>query len=79
MIESYEIEKIPRRKPTPAEMLEYLIEYKEVTRAEAARATGTARSAITNVLSGQRQISKENVTQFANYFQVDPTGFRPAG
>ena len=79
LIESYEIEVTPRRKPTPAETLEHLIESKEVTRAEVARATGIPRSTITNVLSGRRQISKQNVTRLANYFHVDPSVFLPAG
>jgi antitoxin component HigA of HigAB toxin-antitoxin module len=34
LIESFEVEATPRRKPTPAAMLEHLIESKEVTRAE---------------------------------------------
>lgn len=79
LIESYEIELIPRRKPAPAECLEHLIESKQVTRAEVARATGIPRSTITNVLSGRRQISKENVTRLAAYFHVDPSVFLPAG
>jgi len=79
LIESYEVESVPRRKPTPAEMLEHLIESKEVTRAEVARATGIPRSTITNVLSGRRQISKENVTRLATYFHVDPSVFLPEG
>lgn len=77
LIESYELETIPRRKPTPAETLEHLIESKEVTRAEVGRATGIHRSTITNVLSGRRQISKENVTRLATYFHVDPSVFLP--
>ena len=79
LIESYEIEVTPRRKPTPAETLEHLIESKEVARAEVARATGIPRSTITNVLNGRRQISKENVTRLANYFHVDPSVFLPEG
>jgi HTH-type transcriptional regulator/antitoxin HigA len=79
LIESYEIEATPRRKPTPAETLEHLIESKEVTRAEVARATGIPRSTITNVLTGRRQISKENVARLANYFHVDPSVFLPKG
>jgi len=79
LIESYEVEATPRRKPTPAEMLEHLIESREVTRAGAARATGIPRSTITNVLSGRRQISKENMTRLASYFHVDPSVFLPEG
>ncbi|MCA9203706.1 MAG: helix-turn-helix transcriptional regulator, partial [Planctomycetales bacterium] len=67
----------PARKVTSAEMLAQLIESKEVTRAEIARATGIPRSTITNVLSGRRQISKENVTRLAKYFHVDPSVFLP--
>ena len=77
LIESYEVQASPRRKPTPAETLEHLIESKEVTRAEVARATGIPRSTITNVLSGRRQISKENVTRLASYFHVDPSVLLP--
>ena len=79
LIESYEVELEPRRKPTPAETLEHLIESKEVTRAEVARATGIPRSTITNVLSGRREISKENVTRLATYFRVAPSVFLPEG
>jgi HTH-type transcriptional regulator / antitoxin HigA len=79
LIESYELEAIPRRKPTPAETLEHLIESKEVTKAQVARATGIPRSTITNVISGRRQISKENVTRLATYFHVDPSVFLPEG
>ncbi len=79
LIESYEVAMTPRRKPTPAETLQHLIEAKEVTRAEVARATGIPRSTITNVLSGRRQISKENVIRLATYFHVDPGVFLPKG
>jgi HTH-type transcriptional regulator/antitoxin HigA len=79
LIESYEIAAVPRRKPTPAETLEHLIESKEVTKAEVARSTGIPRSTVTNVISGRRQISKENVTRLATYFHVDPSVFLPEG
>ena len=77
LIESYEIDHIPRRKPTPAETLAHLVEAKQVTQAEVARATGIPRSTMTNVLSGRRQISKENVSKLAAFFHVDPSVFLP--
>ena len=79
LIESYEMQTVPRRKPTPAETLEHLIESKAVTKAEVARATGIPRSTVTHVISGRRQISKENVTRLAMYFHVDPSVFLPEG
>jgi HTH-type transcriptional regulator/antitoxin HigA len=77
LIESYEVNEYPRRKPSPAETLAHLIEAKQVTKAEVARATGIPPSTVTNVLSGRRQISKENVTKLARYFCVDPGVFLP--
>jgi antitoxin component HigA of HigAB toxin-antitoxin module len=77
LIEKYERTQFPRRKPSPAEMLAHLIDAKQVTKAEVARATGIARSTITNVLSGRRQISKDNVSKLARYFCVDPGVFLP--
>ena len=77
LIESYEVARIPRRKPTPSEMLAHLIDAKQVTKAEIARATEIPRSTITNVLADRRQISKDNVTKLAAYFHVDPSVFLP--
>lgn len=36
-------------------------------------------STITNVLSGRRQISKENITKLATYFRVAPSVFLSTG
>ena len=77
LIESYEADHFPRRKPSPAEALAHLIDAKQVTKAEVARATGIPRSTITNVLAGRRQISKDNVSRLARYFCVDPGVFLP--
>jgi HTH-type transcriptional regulator / antitoxin HigA len=75
LIESYELDQFPRRKPSPAETLAHLIDAKQVTKAEVARATGIPRSTITNVLSERRQISKDSVSRLARYFCVDPSVF----
>jgi len=79
LIESYETDSMPRRKPAASDMLEHLIDAKGVTRAAVSRATGIPRSTITNVLAVRRQISKENITRLASYFHVDPTVFLPEG
>ena len=75
LIESYEKQQSPRRKPSPAEALAHLIDAKQVTRAEVARATGIPRSTISNILSGRRQISKGNLSKLASFFGVDPRVF----
>ena len=79
LIENYETTQISRQKPTPAAALEHLLEAKQVTKAEVARATGIPRSTMTNVVAGRRQISKENVSRVARYFHVEPSVFLPAG
>lgn len=79
LIESYEVELRPRRKPTPAETLAHLIESKEELRAETARATGISPSTITNVLSGRRQISKEKLSKLAPTSVSTPAFFSPLG
>lgn len=75
LIESYEVNQFPRRKPSPAETLAHLIDAKQVTKAEVAQATGIPRSTITNVLSGRRQVSKDNISRLARFFCVDPGVF----
>lgn len=75
LIESYEVNQFPRRKPSPAETLAHLIDAKQVTEAEVAQATGIPRSTITNVLSGRRQVSKDNISRLARFFCVDPGVF----
>jgi len=73
LIENYEVEVMPRRRPTSPETLENLIESKQVTRDEFARETEIPRSTITNVLSGRHQFSNDNVTRLAKFFYVDPS------
>jgi len=77
LIESYEVDQFPRRKPSPAEALAHLIDAKQVTKAEVAQATGIPRSTITNVLSGRRQNSKDNISRLAQYFCVAAGVFLP--
>ena len=72
LIESYEKDKFPRRKPSSAETLAHLIDAKQVTKADVARGTGIPRSTLTNALSGRHQMSKDNVIKLARYFSVDP-------
>jgi HTH-type transcriptional regulator/antitoxin HigA len=77
LIESFEVDQFPRRKPSPAETLAHLVDAKQVTKAEVARTTGIPRSTITNVLSGRRQITKDNASKLAGYFSVAPAVFFP--
>jgi len=75
LVEQYESIEHPTPVSPPDQMLAHLIEAKEVTQAEVARATGIPRSTISAVLAGRRQISKANVTRLAAYFAVSPAVF----
>jgi HTH-type transcriptional regulator/antitoxin HigA len=64
---------------TDAEMLEHLLEAKEVTQAEVARATGIRESRISEVISGKRQLTRTQIGKLAAYFCVSPAVFLPVG
>jgi antitoxin component HigA of HigAB toxin-antitoxin module len=59
-------------------MLAHLIEAKDVTQAEVARATGIRESRISEVLSRKRKLTRTQITKLAAYFRVSPAVFLPA-
>jgi HTH-type transcriptional regulator/antitoxin HigA len=59
-----------------AQMLEYLLEAKGVTQAEAARGTSIAESTISAVRAGKRKLSRALIGRLAHYFHVGPGVFR---
>jgi len=70
LVEQYESQTHPIPAADQAETLEFLLESRELTRAELARQTGIPRSTITNVLNGRRSLSKANIRELANFFHV---------
>src|SRR5438105_1838015 len=58
-----------------AEMLKHLIEAKNVTQVEVARATGIAESTISELLAGKRKLSRAHIGKLAKYFHVSPSLF----
>ena len=70
LAEQYESIEHPTPGTTPGEMLAHLIEAREVTQAEVAKATRIPSSTISAILSGTRQISKANVARLARYLHV---------
>jgi transcriptional regulator with XRE-family HTH domain len=73
----------PRRPLPPppciadAEMLRHLIEAKNVTQVQVARATGIAESTISAVLAGNRRLNREHIEKLARYFHVGARAFLP--
>jgi HTH-type transcriptional regulator/antitoxin HigA len=75
LVVQYESQAYPAASVSPREMLAHLIEARQLTRAEVARATNIPRATITNILNGARGISKANALRLADFFHVARTAF----
>jgi HTH-type transcriptional regulator/antitoxin HigA len=60
---------------SPAEVLRYLMEAREMTGAALATATGLPRSLISEVLNGTRGLSKARIATLAEFFGVPADSF----
>jgi HTH-type transcriptional regulator/antitoxin HigA len=72
LVAQYEAQKYPAPDVSAGEVLAHLISERKVANAEVARATGIPRQTITNIVNGDRGISKANAVKLARYFQVAP-------
>ncbi len=54
-----------------SEMLRHFMEAKDVTQTQLSHATGISKSTISEILSGQRQFSRQIIRSLAEYFDVD--------
>src|SRR5262249_23102012 len=61
LVERYEEAKHPLDPVSDADMLQHLIEAKEVTQAEVAAATGIAESTISAILRGKRKLARRHL------------------
>jgi HTH-type transcriptional regulator / antitoxin HigA len=77
LVERYETATHPMGPVSAADVLQHLLEAREVTPTEVARRTGIAGSALANLLAGKRSPSRSQVAKLAHYFHVDPATFSP--
>ena len=77
LVERYEKEQHPMPPVSDAEMLRHLIEAKNITQVQVARATGIAESTISAVLAGGRRLNREHIEKLARYFHVGGQAFLP--
>ena len=77
LVERYEKERHPMPRVSDGEMLRHLIEAKNVTQVQVARATGIAESTISAVLAGGRRLNREHIEKLARYFHVGGQAFLP--
>lgn len=75
LVEQYESTADPVPRSSPHKILAHLIESKQVSQADVAKATGIPGSTISAILAGRRQISKANVGRLSAYFRVSPRLF----
>ncbi len=79
LVERYEDKVHPIEDVSDGAMLRFLIDQKDVTQAQVARATGIAESRISEVLSAKRRLTRKQIEKLAAYFHVKPAVFLPAG
>ena len=77
LVQRYEQERHPMPPVSDAQMLRHLIEAKNVTQVQVARATGIAESTISSVLAGNRRLNREHIEKLARYFHVGARAFLP--
>jgi HTH-type transcriptional regulator/antitoxin HigA len=68
---AYEDAHYPIEPASDADMLHHLMEVKGVTQADLHRATGMAKSSISEVLAGRKPFSRQMIRKLADYFRVD--------
>jgi HTH-type transcriptional regulator/antitoxin HigA len=79
LIVQYESEVYPTPQVTPGEMLAHLIDARGVSKAQLAREVGIPRSTITNVVNGNRGLSRASAAKLGAYFHVSPVAFISGG
>jgi HTH-type transcriptional regulator / antitoxin HigA len=72
-IDAYEKEHHPIPDAPPHQVLAYLMEEKGVTQKEVEGATGIYQSNLSQILSGKRKLTTEQVKRLAMYFGVNPS------
>lgn len=76
LIEAYERSRWPRRAPEPADILTYLMEEHELSRADLVPLLGTA-SRVSEVLTGKRDLSMTMVQRLRERFHVSADSLIP--
>jgi HTH-type transcriptional regulator / antitoxin HigA len=75
IVEHYETEVHPMEPVSDSAMLAHLLEAREVTESEVAKATGIAVSTLSEVVNGKRSLNRGHIGKLAGYFGVAPDVF----
>ena len=75
LVERYETTEHPIEDVSQADVLEHLLDARQVTPAKVAKATGISASALADVLAGKKSLGRVHIGKLARYFHVDPEIF----
>jgi len=70
LVANYEEDHYPFEPSSDADVLQHLMEAKDVSQTEVHNATGISKSTISEILSGHRSFSKKHIPKLAEYFHV---------
>lgn len=73
--ETYEEERHPLEPVSDGEMLEFLCEQHQVTRSEVAEGTGIATTALSAVVQGKKEFTREQIRGLCEFFHTTPEVF----
>jgi HTH-type transcriptional regulator/antitoxin HigA len=71
LVADYEDEHHAIEPASDADMLRHLMEAKGVTQAQLHRATGIAKSTISEILAGRKAFTRQIIRKLAEYFHID--------
>jgi HTH-type transcriptional regulator / antitoxin HigA len=71
LVAAYEDEHYAIEPASDGDMLRHLMEAKGVTQAQLSRDTTVPKSTISEILAGKKQLSRQMIRKFADYFRVD--------
>src|SRR5882762_1331925 len=71
LVAAHEDEHYAIEPASDADMLRHLLEAKGVTQALLSRETTVPKSTISEILAGKKQLSRQMIRKFADYFRVD--------
>ena len=77
LISKYEKSAHPVEPASDAEMLEHLLESRDLSQADLHEATGIAISTISAIVSGKRRLSRRHIAALSAYFHVSADSFAP--
>ena len=75
LVEVYEDATIPMGDGTDGNMLEFLMDIRDINQTQLSHDTSIATSTVSEVLSGKRKLTRKQIEKLSAYFKVSPAVF----